>query len=141
MLPNYFSELHTFSNQVSIEQAGKEMKSLLKARVHSNKNMSNIAGFGITKMIDALPLMLRNFEVFKTILDLIQAMSEHLATEYTSIVKPISLNTTEEFVFLPADKDKIQALLKQFVGYFTEMYVYCAIYNNSELQENFDKYL
>lgn len=107
MLPEYFKELQSFSTLVSNELVGREMKTLLKARVHSNKNMASIAGFAINKIIEAFPLLLRDFEVFRLLLDLILALSEQLATEYTSIVKPVCLSTVEEFVFLPADKDKI----------------------------------
>ena len=44
-------------------------------------------------------------------MDCIQALNDQLNNEYDSLSKVVKLNTLNEYVFLPSEHEKIQALL------------------------------
>jgi hypothetical protein len=56
------------------------------------------------------------------------------------MVKPKCLKTIKEYVFLPTEHIRVEAILTQLVSAFTELFIYSSIYNQRTLRQTFREY-
>jgi len=67
-------------------------------------------------------------------------MSESLSREYESIVKPVCLKTLSEYVFLPADHERVKLMLTQMVALYSDLFIYASIYDKVGINQNIIRY-
>ena len=76
MVVDYLETMRNFT-KVNVENdelknlIASDLQFLLKAKVHVNKQLSQIAGFIIKKYIETFPLLLLNYDIFVTLIDCI----------------------------------------------------------------------
>ena len=63
----------------------------MKARIHNNQKLSNVASYTLRVYIHQMPLILKDFEIFQTLMDCIQSLNDQLNNEYDSLSKVVKL--------------------------------------------------
>ena len=92
--------------------------------------------------IQQIPLILKDFEIFSTLMDCIQALNDQLNNEYDSLSKCVKLCTLNEYVFLPSEHDRIQVFLQSYIQLLSDLYLYAQFNTQEKLQvdSNFERY-
>lgn len=119
----------------------RDVKLLLKARIHSNLQVSKIAKFLMNLYCIHFPLLLFNKGVTGTLLDCIQILIEEINNEYQCQVTPRCLKTIKEYVFMPCDHEILQNFLKSLVELLSKLYVFAALYSKKLADENLEAYI
>lgn len=69
--------------------------------------MAYIASWAFWRYIEQFPLILLDFQIFRTMHDVMEALSENLSSEYVAFSRPVTLKTLGQVVIPPSDHSKL----------------------------------
>lgn len=105
-----------------------------------HSKVAYIASWALWRYLDQFPLVLLDFQIFRTVHDVMEAVSENLSSEYDAFSRPVTLKTLGEIVIPPSDISRLQKVLRQLVARYGDLFVYASLADSEQLQKNFERY-